>query len=152
MNLKHNFRSLFHRSVISGPLLIKLLIDEFHPFESLHNEGNDDLDRVFSERLADTNPFPGQERHETHWVMFAASLEPLRSKLIVVLSPLVLQVMQFVNVCHHHLVGSDVDASYVDILGDAEARTHLYRRIDPECFVNNILQVVIAGQVKALYR
>ena len=121
VNLKHYLRSLFYRCVIRWSFLVESWINKFHLRECLHNERNNNLDRILSKSLAHANPLSSKEWHETHGIVLATTFKSVRFKLVMVFSPLVFKMMKFVNVRHHHVIRFDLDTSNIYILSYTEA-------------------------------
>ena len=75
--------------------------------------------------------------------MFLSSLEPLGFKLVMVGAPLILQVVEGVDVLEHWLVGFNGDTRDLSVLGHCEARADRDWGLHAHRLVDHVFQVVV---------
>jgi hypothetical protein len=95
-------------------------VNKIDSLEGLEDERHDDLEGVLSEGLAHAHTLACEERHEGHRVVVATLSKTLGPIGVVVLAPLVLVVMQLMNIYDHHVACADLDPSDVYTLSHAK--------------------------------
>jgi hypothetical protein len=101
-------------------LLIVGEVNKVDAFEGLENERHDDIHGVLSQGLTNTDALSCEEGHEGHGVVMAALSKTLRLEGLVVLAPLILVVMQLMNINDHHIASMDFDSPDLHGLSHAE--------------------------------
>ncbi len=92
-------------------MFVVTLVDKLKISICLQNQGHDNLESIFGERLAHAHSFTTEEWSEAHGMMLCLRLfKSLRSVNIVISSPLILVVMKLIDVYHDDVVGLNSDA------------------------------------------
>ena len=126
-------------------------VNKLDALESLQDERHDDLEGVLREGLAHAHTLACEEGHEGQRVVVAALGETLGSIGVVVLAPLVLVVMQLVNVHDHHVSRADLDSSDVHSLSHAKGGADRQGRVDPQGLIEAVLKVIVLSLIKGFH-
>lgn len=83
--------------------------------------------------------------------MFTTAFKPLWFELIMIFSPLILQMMQAVYVGKHWLISLNLYSRYLCVFCNGVAGTHRNWCLHSHCLIDYIFQVIVLGQVQTLY-
>ena len=110
--------------VINGLRCIESFVNEIETRKSLDEQGENNFHGIFSESFTGAYPFASQEWYEAHRVMLSPARESLRFELIMICTPLIIQVMQLCNVRKHHITCFNFDATNICVFGDSKTGAH----------------------------
>ena len=108
------------KNVVSGLHLIELSVNKLKAREGLHDDGQDDFHRIFSESFACAHPLASEERHEAHGMVLCSFTKSLGLVLVMVGAPLILQMLQFGDIAEQMVACSDSELANLNRFGDRE--------------------------------